>query len=81
MKDEEKWFFKQVVERCDNTGKNIDEVWTFPRDIINESNFPFHYKRAWYFLEKWARKGLYNYGTSLDLGWIEEKGKKIYETI
>ena len=26
-------------------------------------------KQAWRTLEKWNRKGLYEYGVSLDLGW------------
>lgn len=31
-----------------------------------------HPKQAWSTLEKWARKRLYDYGTSLDLGWIKQ---------
>lgn len=27
-------------------------------------------KQAWRTLEKWVRKGLYNYGVALDLGWL-----------
>ncbi len=30
-------------------------------------------KQAWRTLEKWARKGLYEYGTSIDLGWKIEQ--------
>jgi len=48
-----------------------------PRDIINESDFPLHHKRAWYLLQKWADKGWYTYGVTLDLGWITEEGMKV----
>ena len=27
-------------------------------------------KQAWATLEKWTRKGLYDYGVALDLGWL-----------
>lgn len=29
-------------------------------------------EQAWRTLEKWARKGLYDYGVSLDLGWLTD---------
>lgn len=29
-----------------------------------------HPKQAWRTLEKWAGKGLYDYGVALDLGWL-----------
>lgn len=41
-----------------------------PRDVINE--YPINHKRAWYLLEKWSRQGKYEYGVSLDTGWIVE---------
>jgi hypothetical protein len=47
-----------------------------PRDIINEHNFPIPQKRAWYLLEKWCKKGWYDYGVNLELGWITEEGNK-----
>lgn len=40
-----------------------------PRELINE--LPINHKRAWYILRKWSGKGIYNYGVTLDLGWIE----------
>ena len=30
-------------------------------------------KQAWITLEKWCSKGIYNYGSRLDLGWKEKK--------
>jgi hypothetical protein len=47
---------------------------SFPRDIIN--GLLIHHKRAWYLLEKWARRGWYEYGVSLDLGWLTDAGKQ-----
>lgn len=44
----------------------------FARDVINA--LPIHHKRAWYLLLKWTNKGWYNYGTSLDLGWLTAEG-------
>ena len=48
------------------------------RDVINKKDFSIHYKRAWYLLEKWSRKGWYDYGVSLDLGWITPEGLNIH---
>lgn len=39
-----------------------------PREIIKK--MPINEKRAHYLLQKWSDKGLYDYGVSLDLGWI-----------
>jgi hypothetical protein len=33
-------------------------------------------KQLWYWLEKWADKDWYEYGVSLDLGWLTEAGWK-----
>ncbi|KKL47363.1 hypothetical protein LCGC14_2336310 [marine sediment metagenome] len=43
-----------------------------PRDIISSMlvlGMIRNSKQAWRTLEKWAKKGLYDYGVSLDLGW------------
>lgn len=29
-------------------------------------------RRVWYLCEKWARQGIYDYGVSCDLGWINQ---------
>lgn len=79
MRDDEKEFFLRCVNEIRNHG--IDEKREKkPRDIINESGFPIHHKRAWYLLEKWTGKGWYDYGVCLDLGWITEKGNEIANT-
>jgi hypothetical protein len=45
--------------------------------LINESGFSIPYKRAWYLLEKWSDRGLYDYGVTSDLGWLTDKGKQL----
>ena len=46
-----------------------------PRDLINGLlDPPIHHKRAWYLLEKWSGRGWYEYGVTLDLGWITPEG-------
>lgn len=46
------------------------------RDIIQNSPLiQIPYKRCMYILEKWVEKGWYDYGVSLDLGWLTEEGK------
>ncbi|MEJ1517871.1 hypothetical protein R3O67_32385 [Bacillus cereus] len=42
-----------------------------PRELINR--IPINHKRAEYILKKWCEKGWYEYGTSLDNGWLVEK--------
>ncbi|MDI6808289.1 MAG: hypothetical protein QME66_04810 [Candidatus Eisenbacteria bacterium] len=62
----------QVYTQCKgffSTGRKL------PRDLINESTFPIHHKRAYYLLEKWIGRGFYEYGVSLDLGWLTREGK------
>jgi hypothetical protein len=74
MKQDEKNFLMQFFQRCQ--GKKLLEQIT-PRDLINEPGFNIHYKRAWYLLEKWSNRGLYDYGVTSDLGWLTEKGKQL----
>lgn len=33
-----------------------------------------HRKRVWYLAEKWSRKGWYEYGVAVDMGWLEPAG-------
>ena len=40
-----------------------------------------HYKRSWYLLGKWSDKGWYDYGVTLDLGWITLKGYEVAESL
>jgi hypothetical protein len=77
MKDDEKRFLVDVYDRCTTYyikgGKNI-ENHTTPRDLINEEGFYMNYKRAWYLLDKWANKGWYEWGVTMDLGWLTDSG-------
>ena len=66
MKQElETELFLRILNKAENV---------FVRDIIhamlNEGkiNNP---KQAWYTLSKWDKRGIYNYGTSFDLGCLE----------
>lgn len=46
------------------------------RDLI--ASLPdLNTKRAHYLLRKWTKKGWYDYGVSLDLGWLTAKGEEV----
>jgi len=59
---------------CDPSNK---EIWKssyhrFPRDVIKEmieKGWIKSPKQGWATLSKWERKGKYEYGSCLDLGW------------
>lgn len=72
MKDDEARFLVDVFR---NAGK------LSPRDIIGSSEFYIHLKRAGYLLDKWTGKGWYDYGVSLDLGWLTPSGHQKAEEI
>lgn len=67
MKETEVAFLKLCREQIKPNGTKT------PRDLINESEFPIPHKQAWYYLGKWFRKGIYEYGVTLDLGWMTTK--------
>lgn len=56
---------------------NLDED-KYVRDLIDELHEAgkLHYKRAWYLLDKWSLKGWYDYGVTLDLGWLTDEGRE-----
>lgn len=87
MKDDEKQFLIDVYENCVLSGETevifgiLMECRTTPRDLINSDKININYKRAWYLLEKWCSKGLYEYGVTLDLGWLTDKGKEMAESL
>ncbi len=43
------------------------------RDVIVRLGMPT--KRTDYLLEKWARKGWYQWGVVIDMGWLTPEGK------
>ena len=57
VKRQEKDFFRMVRERGEKA----------VRDVIAESGI--NYKRCWRYLEN---RGWYEYGVTLDLGWLTE---------
>ena len=44
------------------------------RDVIK--SLGMNHKRAVYILEKWAAKGWYDYGVTVDLGWLYPEALK-----
>ena len=71
MKEDEIKFFKTMVRYCRCYKGGLLFGATNPREIINILREFINYKRCWYLLKKWAGLGFYNYGVTLDLGWIE----------
>jgi len=51
----------------------------FVRDIATRSGI--HPKRVAAILDKWTRAGWYDYGVSLDLGWLTPAGKEAAERV
>lgn len=47
-------------------------IRSHPRDIAERLNI--NHKRACAIFEKWTRRGWYNYGVCIDLGWLERSG-------
>lgn len=72
MKEDEKQFLILVYEKCKRYEDTKEKYYV--RTLINSEDCTIHHKRCWYLLEKWAGQGLYDYGVTLDLGWLTEKG-------
>lgn len=57
--------------------RDEEQLWaaiqdgTFPRDAGAALDMPW--KRVAYLCEKWAKQGKYEYGVSVDLGWVNHK--------
>lgn len=84
MKDDEIKFFLTVAKY----GKTVSDCSTYwstgidIRVIIGLLSEFIHHKRCWYLLQKWAKLGFYNYGVTLDLGWLElEKLPERYKVL
>ena len=67
LKEDEIYFWNLIKKELSTSEKTV-------QDIINGKDFSMHYKRVWYLLEKWSQKGWYDYGVSIDLGWITPEG-------
>lgn len=82
MRDDEKRFLVDIYTHCTTYYADPPRIGTKnPRVIINEPGFYMHYKRAWYLLEKWCGKDWYEYGTTLDRGWLTTKGIEAAENV
>lgn len=51
----------------------------FVRDVIARLNM--NEKRACYLLYKWSDKGWYDYGVTVDMGWLEPKGIEVARSL
>jgi hypothetical protein len=70
MKDDERELLERLQKRT-NEDPNPPYVRQLVADIgMNE-------KRAAYICEKWADKGLYDYGISSLAGWLTDAGKAL----
>jgi hypothetical protein len=77
MKDDERRFLIWIKNNVGSPYTNPPLTGTSVRELINRPDFFMNYKRAWYVLGKWADKGWYEYGVSLDLGWLTDKGMDV----
>ena len=85
-KSEAIYFLKRIYSdgkrySYDKNNKPVNFGIKSVREIINEPDFPFHHKRAWFLLEKWSDNGWYDYGVTLDLDWLTDEGVKHVENI
>jgi hypothetical protein len=69
MRSDEKWLLLAFYNRPKDTAM---------RDVVNQAitEGVLVRKRAMYLLDKWADKGWYEYGVSVDLGWLTDEGKE-----
>ena len=76
MKPDEAIFLKACQAQCPpySPGRDL-KATRFPRDVYNESGL--NGKRACAILDKWSSKGWYDYGVSVDLGWMTSKGMAV----
>jgi hypothetical protein len=65
-------FGLECLDRVRRTGEAIGDRVT-PRKVIADGELP--HKQCWYYLEKWAKRGWYGYGVSVDTGWIENEAE------
>lgn len=70
-KECEDYLWDRICDPSDKKKWNSPER-RFPKDIIDDMiklGMISNAKQAWRTLEKWTRKGIYDYGCRLDLGW------------
>ncbi len=81
MKQDEIDFLRLLRARCSFIDRDGVKHKESPREIINSEGFPIHHKRAWFILRKICRRGWYDYGVTLDLGCLTEKGVQEIDVI
>lgn len=72
LRGDERRFFLLIVGADAGDGK---VPTTSVRDLIPTSGI--HHKRCWGWLLKWARRDWYQWGVTMDLGWLTPQGRKI----
>ena len=82
MRPDEKQFLMDVFKNVRCYYPEHTQEGCTPRDLINKPDFPIHPKRAIYLLHKWCSKSWYEYGVTLDLGWLTSEGiRKVEELL
>ena len=71
MKEDEIKFFRTMIKYGQQTTEGGQIIGIMPRELINFLSEYIHHKRCWYLLKKWSGLGFYNWGVTLDLGWLE----------
>lgn len=71
MKDDEKKFFRTCFKYISRVVYDRTIIGQFkPRDLLRIINEWLPEKRGLYYLGKWSKLGFYDYGVTIDLGWI-----------
>lgn len=66
MKKEIEWAFRRAIHEGRKHGFSVrDVIGEFKAQGVIQSE-----KQAWRTLEKWSRRNQYEYGVTLDLGWL-----------
>ena len=73
MKEDEIKFFRLCYQYITHIQDKVYQGKYSPRDLINIIDEWLPHKKAWYYLEKWSKLNFYDYGVTLDLGWIEDE--------
>lgn len=71
---------RDLLAALQHAQKSTPNVWRreSPRSIIARLGIPA--RRAEYIFDKWDRKGWYDWGTCIDMGWLTEDGEIVDTT-
>jgi len=76
MKDDERRLlaeFQRLTKVWVGAGSPCTTEMPYMRELVAEQGL--NERRADYILEKWTRKGWYDYGVSPFAGWLSDEGK------